>query len=105
VDERDRVDGLAFGVERKGRSVDLRVALAVEIARVQDFADRPDGARGEHHRPENRLLGLEVLGRNRGGRRMGLGDLDDHYAGVDPSRGETATGVHKWTGPTRTIVS
>jgi hypothetical protein len=53
VDERDRVDGLAFCIERERCSVDLRVALAVEIARVQDFADRPDCTRGEHHRPEN----------------------------------------------------
>src|SRR6266536_2807870 len=105
VDERDRVDGLALRIERECRPVDLRVALAIEIAGVQHFADRPDCSGGEHHCPENRLLGLEVLGRNRGGRRMGLGDLDDHYAGVETSCGATATGVHKWTGPTRTITS
>ena len=74
VDERDRVDGLAPGVQRERRAVDLRVALAVEVARVEDLADRPDRAGGEHHRPEDRLLGLEVLRRNRGGLRE-LGDL------------------------------
>ena len=36
VDERDRVDRLAPGVERERRAVDLRVALAVEVARVED---------------------------------------------------------------------
>ncbi len=53
VDERDRVDGLAAGVEAEGGSVDLRVTLAVEVARVEDFADRPDRAGGEHHRAED----------------------------------------------------
>ena len=70
VDERDRVDGLALRVERERGAVDLRVALAVEVAGVEDFADRPDRAGGEHHRPEDGLLGLEVLRRNRGGRRL-----------------------------------
>src|SRR6266508_529634 len=76
VDERDRVDGLAFGIERERRAVDLRVALAVEVAGVEDLADRPDRAGGEHHRPEDGLLGLEALRGDRGGRRVQLGD---HY--------------------------
>ena len=69
VDERDRVDRLALRVERERGAVDLRVALAVEVAGVEHFADRPDRAGGEHHRPEDGLLGLEVLRRDRGGRR------------------------------------
>src|SRR5205823_2735320 len=42
VDERDRVDGFALGVERQGGAVDLRVALAIEVGGVEDLADRPD---------------------------------------------------------------
>ena len=69
VDERDRVDRLAAGVEGERRAVDLRVALAVEVARVEDLADGPDRARREHHRAEDGLLGVEVLRRDRGGLR------------------------------------
>ena len=74
VDERDRVDRLAPGVERERCAVDLRVALPVEVARVEDFADRPDRAGGEHHRAEDRFLRFEILRRDRGGWR-GLGEL------------------------------
>ena len=73
VDERDRIDRLAARVERERRTVDLRVALPVEVARVEDFADRPDRTRGEHHRAEDGLLGIEILGWDRGGLRR----LDD----------------------------
>ena len=66
VDERDRVDRLAPRVERERRAVDLRVALPVEVAGVEDLADGPDRTRREHHRAEDRLLRVEVLGRNRG---------------------------------------
>ncbi len=66
VGERDRVDGLALRVEAEGRAVDLGVALAVELAAVarQDLAHRGDRARREHHRAEDRLLGVEVLRRD-----------------------------------------
>ena len=67
VDEGDRVDGLALCVQGECRAIDLRVALAVEIARVEHFRHCPDGAGGEQHRPEHRLLGFEVLRRHRGG--------------------------------------
>ena len=68
VDERDRVDGLTLRVQADRSAVDLRVALAVEVGRIEDFADRSDRARGEHHGPEDGFLGLEVLGwRDRGG--------------------------------------
>ncbi len=66
VGQRDRVDRLALRVEREGGAVDLRVRLPVEIARVDDLAHGPDGAGGDHHRSQNRFLGLEVLGRDRG---------------------------------------
>ncbi len=68
VDEGDRVDRLAFRIEREARAIDLRVALPVEVGGIEDLAHRSDRTRGEQHRPENRLLGLEVLGwRNRSG--------------------------------------
>ena len=66
VDERDRVDRLAARVQRERRAVDLCVALAVEVAGVEDLADGPDRARREHHRAEDRLLCIEVLRRDRG---------------------------------------
>jgi hypothetical protein len=53
VDEGDRVDGLAPGVQRERGAVDLGVTLAVEVARIQCFADRPDRAGGEHHRAKD----------------------------------------------------
>src|SRR5581483_1746828 len=74
VGERDRVHGLALGVEVERRLVDQRVARPVEVARRQDFADRPDRTGGEHHRAEDRLLGIEILRWDRGGRRS-LGEL------------------------------
>ena len=93
VDERDRVDRLALGVEGDGRSVDLRVALAVEVARVEDLADRPDRTGGEHHRPEDGLLGLEVLRGNRGGLREGRGL--DHQARSERPSAATFNVVYK----------
>jgi hypothetical protein len=79
VHERDRVDRLALCVEDQRRAIDLRVTLAVEVRRVENLADRPDRAGGDHHRAENRLLGFEILGRNRGGLRglRHLGELSD----------------------------
>ena len=61
VDERDRVDRLALRPQRERGEVHLRVALAVEIPCCEDLADGSDGDRGEQHRPEHGLLGLEVL--------------------------------------------
>ena len=104
VDERDRVDRFSLRVQRERGPVDLRVALAVEVSGVEHLADRPDRAGREHHRPEDRLLGLEVLRRDRGGLlRRGEG-RNSHYDGVETPRRAGATGVHKWTGPTRAIV-
>ena len=85
VDERDRVDRFALGVERQGGAVDLRVALAIEVGGVEDLADRPDRPGGEHHRAEDRLLGFEILGRDWSGLRglRWLGELGDlSHSGV-----------------------
>ena len=40
------------------------MALAVEVRRLEDLADRADRRRREQHRAEDRLLGLEVLRRD-----------------------------------------
>src|SRR5207249_10743169 len=71
--ERDRVDGLATRVQGQRAAIDLRVALAIEIARVEDFADRPDRTGGEHHRAEDGFFRVEILRWDRGGLR-GLGE-------------------------------
>jgi hypothetical protein len=84
VDERDCVDGLALRIEREGGAVDLRVALSVEVPRVEDLAHRPDRARGEQHCPEDGFLGLEVLGRRDRGGFSELGDRC-HVRGVNHS--------------------
>ena len=67
VDERDRVDRLALRVQVERRAVDLGVALPVEVACAEDFADRPDRTGGEHHRAEDGLLCVEILRWDRGG--------------------------------------
>jgi hypothetical protein len=107
VDERDRVDGVAFRVERDGCAVDLGMALAVEVGCVEDLADRPDRPGGDHHRAEDGFLGLEVLGRDRGGLRglRHLGELGDltHRAGVNRGRGRNGRGVNNRPLPTRWI--
>ena len=79
VDERDRVHGLAARVQGEGCAIDLRVALAVEVPCVDDLADGPDRTRGEHHRAEDGLLGVQILGWDRGRLRR-LGELGDHAA-------------------------
>src|SRR5439155_6714554 len=63
VGEGDRVDWLALDVQPEGRAIDLRVALAVVLAPVarQHLAHGGDRAGSEHHRPEDRLLGVEIL--------------------------------------------
>jgi hypothetical protein len=53
VDERDRVDRFALGVQSEGGPVDLRVALAVEVGGVENLADRPTRPGGDHHRAED----------------------------------------------------
>ena len=65
VDDRDRVDGLALGVQGQRRAVDPAVALSVEVRLVEDLADGRDGARGEQHASEDGLLGVHGLRWNR----------------------------------------
>jgi hypothetical protein len=74
VTQRDRVDRFSFRVEVERGLVDDAVAPPVEVAGREHFADRPDRTGGEHHRAEDRLLGIEILRWNRGGRRS-LGEL------------------------------
>ena len=71
VRERDRVDGLALRPQRERGPVDRRVALAVEIGRVEDLGDIADRGRRQQHRAENGLLRLEVLGRDMRGEPTG----------------------------------
>ena len=94
VDERDRVDRLALRVEREARAVDLRVALTVEVGGIEDFAHRSDRTRGEQHRPEDRFLGLEVLGWRD---RSGFCELGDrcHAARSEPP---SCSCFHLWEG-------
>ena len=82
VDECDRIDWLALCVQRERGAIDLRVALAVEVRRIEDLAHRPDRARGEQHCPEDGFLCLEVLGRRD---RDGFSELGDrcHVRGVN----------------------
>ena len=109
VDERDRVDRLALRPQRERGAVHLRVALAVEVPRVEDLADRPDGDRREEHRAEHGLLGLEVLRRDDGAQalpdaleldvgRLGLA----HGPGVKPSSraASNRSGTHPRAGRT-----
>ena len=62
VDEGDRVDRLALRVQGERGAVDPGVALTIEVPLVEDLADRGDRAGREHHRAEDRLLGVEALG-------------------------------------------
>ena len=89
VDQGDRVDRLALRVQRDGGAVDLGVALAVEVARVEDLADDADGAGREHHRAKDGLLRVEVLRRDD---RLvpGLQSLG-HRGLVKPRRRQAAT--------------
>src|SRR5436190_1429803 len=69
VGDGDRVDGLSVLVELDRREIDARVRLAVEVAGIDDAARCLDRRPGQHHRPENRLLGVEILRRERSRRR------------------------------------
>ena len=64
---RDRVDRLAARVQRERRLVDDAVRGLVEVGRLDVRLDRRgDRLAAEHHRPEQRLLGLEVVRRDPG---------------------------------------
>ena len=61
---RDRIDGLATGVQRADRLEDVLVRRPVEVLRVEPLDRVGDRLGAEHHRPEQRLLRLQVVGRN-----------------------------------------
>ena len=62
---RDRVDRLAAGVQRERRVVHDTVRGLVEVARLDVRLDRGgDRLAAEHHRPEEGLLGFEVVRRD-----------------------------------------
>ena len=62
----ERVDRLVALIEGLDRLVDEPVALAVEVVTVQADVgeDGVQRRRGDHHRAEDRALGVEVLGRD-----------------------------------------
>ena len=62
----DGVDGLAGRVKGMDGVEDVRVRRLVEVVGPHDAGGRGDGLGLEHHRPEQRLLGREVVGRDRG---------------------------------------
>jgi len=61
----DGVDGLALPVQRHDRVVDVRVRRLVEVGRVDpDLGRGADRVARQEHRPEQRLLRLEVVRRD-----------------------------------------
>ena len=64
LDAGDDVDRLAAGVQAAERLVDAGVGRAVEVVGLKDLDDVGDRLGREHHGPEDRLLGLQVLRRN-----------------------------------------
>src|SRR6185312_1401740 len=87
VGDRDRVHRVAVLVELERRPVHPRVRLAVEVARVEDAARSFDRGFREHHRSQNRLFGVEILGRQRRSCLSGR----DHHGLVNPAGREAAT--------------
>ena len=74
VGHRDRVGRLALGVEGGDGVVDVAVGRLVEVVGVELDLDRGhDGVAAEEHGAEQGLLGLEVVGRDAGPRRGGVG--------------------------------
>ena len=71
VDESDRIDGLALRPQGERRAVHLRVALAIEVGRVQDLARpcRPRRARAASRREPTPRLRDVAAGRTRSGAR------------------------------------
>ena len=65
VRDRDRVDGFALPVERHDRVVDVSVRGLVEVGRLDAcFGGRADRVARQQHRPEQRFLGVEIVGGN-----------------------------------------
>ena len=78
----DRVDRLALLVQRPDRVEDVAVGRLVEVGGVDPGLDRGgDRVAREEHRAEQRLLGLEVVGRDASGR-----DRAHHAHSTGPRR-------------------
>ena len=71
VGDGDRVGRLPRRVERVDGVVDVAVGGLVEVGRGDDAGGRRDGLGGQHHGPEQGLLGLEVVRRDAAGGRAG----------------------------------
>ena len=63
VGDGDRVDRFAGGEQVADRLRDADVRFPVKVVRPKCFENLADRRFREHHRPENRLLGLEVVRR------------------------------------------
>src|SRR5262249_44280815 len=85
VDKRDRVDRFPARVKVTCDAVDGGVALPVEVRGVEDVRNRVDRVRRQHHRPQDRLLGLDVLRRDRGGAGQVGGPRHPAYLVTAPS--------------------
>ena len=64
--ERDRVDDVALAVHLQDRAVDGRVRPAVEVVGLEQLRDDRDRVLRDQHRAQDRLLGVDVLGRDVG---------------------------------------
>jgi hypothetical protein len=60
----DRVDRVAARVQLQDRVEHRPVRRAVEVLAVQQLEDLGDRVLGQQHRAEDRLLGLDVVGRD-----------------------------------------
>ena len=76
LDERERVDRFADGVEVEHGLEDQAVRLAVEVLGLEALVDDQRRERGvrQQHGAEHGLLGFEVLGRRGCGASVAVGD-------------------------------
>ena len=93
VGDGDGVGRLALGVERGDGVEDVAVGRLVEVVDGDDLDGRRDGVARQQHGPEQRLLGLEVVGRDpargRSGRRLVV-------LAVGSGRGRRSSGGLTW---------
>ena len=93
--ERDRVDDLALAVHLEDGAVDGRVRPAVEVLGLQQLRDDRDRVLRDQHRAEDRLLGVDVLGRDVG---WPVGDRHRGYEN-SPSMGSDGSASKASTPP------
>ena len=72
VGDGDRVGGLSPGVEGGDGVEDVAVSRLVEVVHATRLDGRGDGVTGEQHGAEQRLLGIQVVGRDPSGPRSRL---------------------------------